>query len=132
MSEFNLKKFEFIKNILRDDWENVVKSEIFDISLEDMLDNKKLHSETTENIKKTTSHFFSESEQARILNYKTKIGKNIYHDVFKEKQNKIEREVSKLKRIRDALKKERDSLKFEISRLESDVCLIEKTDVDMA
>ena len=128
MTESNLKRFEFIKDILRDDWENVLKSELFDVSIEDMLDNKKLHLETTESIKKQTSHFFSESEQARILNYKTKIGKKIYYNTFQEKQNRTEKEVSKLKRTRDALRKEKDSLMIDISKLEA----IEKIDVGIS
>ena len=123
MSESKLKRFEYIRNILRDDWETIIESETFNC-LEAVLDNKKLHTETTENIKKHTSHFFSDSEQARILNYKSKIGKQIYYGAY--------REVSKLKKTRDELKKEKIDLKIEISMLESDICLTEKIDVDVA
>ena len=124
MSEQNLKRFGIIQNILQDDWKKILANSKYNwklFSLEELLDNKKLHAVKTESIKRHTSLFFSESEQARILNMKTRIGKRIYYQAFKDRCQ----ELSKLKRIRSALLEEKAGLKSEIRDLESSVRSLE-------
>ena len=128
MSEENLKRLGIIQNILHDDWKKILTSssrswEVW--SLEELLDSRKLHAVKTESIKRYTSHFFSESEQARILNMKTRIGKRVYYQAFIDRQNTITKELSELVDIRDALLEEKDRLKSEIRNLKSSFRSIE-------
>ena len=128
MSEENLKRYGIIQNILQDDWKNILScssSNLEITGLEELLDNKKLHTVKTESIKRYTSHFFSESEQARILNLKTRIGKKLYYQAFIDRQNSITRELAELKYTRSALQAEKESLKSEITTLKSSVRSLE-------
>ena len=125
MSEENLKRYGIIQNILQDDWKNILSCSSSNLEMEELLDNKKLHTVKTESIKRYTSHFFSESEQARILNLKTRIGKKLYYQAFIDRQNSITRELAELKYTRNALQAEKESLKSEITTLKSSVRSLE-------